>query len=138
MISQSEKRRDFQSEKVPPTIRYTTTYRMGEWFTRTHQQYLATEFPTMGSDWTRLSDSGNLQRYLSGQDSTITITELGGPDSLKNPDSTITRAVPVPPRSIVLMEDATARFRAKGHPWCIVSTPVEPEAHADGDGEDPI
>jgi hypothetical protein len=129
----SEERDEMLSEKVPPTITIDPPQRIDHWVQPTHERHLVTQFPTMGSDWTKLSDSGNLQRFLSGQDSTITLTIHGGPN---RPDSKVMvrRTVPVPPRSIIFVEDA----KLNGNSWWFVSIPVEPEADADDDGENPI
>lgn len=95
------------------------------WVPPTHERHLVTRFPTMGSEWVRLADSGKLQRYLSGQNSSLTLTIHGGPN---RPDSAVavTQTVSVPPRSIILVEDA----KVNGNAWWFVSVPVEPKCYS--------
>ena len=96
----------------------------------THVNDISPEFPTMGSEWTRLSDSGNVQRYLSGGNSTFTYTVLGATRGTTN---TITCRVP--PRSIVLIQDASRGFADPRIKW-FVSYPKETKYGA-GDTDAP-
>jgi len=90
-----------------------------------HQQYVA-DYVRFSSGFTKLSSSGDLERYLAGRDAEVILTVTNMPVA-KGQTATERMTMPVAKGSIVLCE-AFEEDDPEPYTWYMVSVPADVDA----------